>query len=322
MLCILYVNAVGALLGMVGLSIERLLPASAPRRWLWCLILPLSMFVPGYYRMHHNWVVTDVATHQTATETFTNAAGLTPLNRDWWAQTNAYDTSINRIWWTISIVLLVWGVFSALRVAVLVAISRRRGGSRKSPVVDGIPVVVTDELGPATVGLVRSSVLVPRWVLALPGMQRRYVLRHEEEHRRAHDAHLLLFASLPLLLMPWNLAMWWQIRRLSIAVELDCDNRVVTALGDAPAYGELLLTVAEAASRAPRLQPAFLGGAGSLERRLRALVSPEPLRRAQKFLLPVLTVALLFIVVWMPHPILGPNCSSSHQVASVGTTNK
>lgn len=311
MLCILYVNAVGALLGLTGLTIERLLPTTAPRRWLWCLLIPLSMFIPGYYRGHHSWIVTDSTSPLRA---------LTPFNRDWWSRTEAYDTTINRVWWTVSLVLFVWGVANALRVAFLVYISRRHAGSRKSPVVDGVPIVVTDQLGPATVGLMRANVLVPRWVLTLPGMQRRYVLRHEEEHRRAHDVHLLLFASLPLLLMPWNLAMWWILRRLSLAVELDCDNRVVAALGDAPAYGELLLTVAQAASRAPHLQPAFLGGAGSLERRLRALVSPAPLRRAQKFLLPVLTLALLFIVVWMPHPILGPNCSSSPTHAATATT--
>ena len=318
MLCILYVNAVGALLGIAALSIERLLPASVSRRWIWCLIIPLSMFVPGFYRMHHNWVVTDTASHASGSSMALGFA-LTPFDRDWWARTESYDVMINRVWWTISLVLLVWGVVNALRVAVLIALSRRSAGSRTSSVVDGVPIVVTDQLGPATVGLVRSQVLVPRWVLALPGVQRQYVLRHEEEHRRAHDAHLLLVASFPLLLMPWNLAMWWYLRRLSLAVELDCDNRVVNALGDAPAYGELLLTVAEVASKSPNLQPAFLGGTGSLERRLRALVSPRPLRRAQKFLLPMLTLALLFIVVWMPHPILGPNCSTSDQVTSTAS---
>ncbi|HJP86737.1 MAG TPA: M56 family metallopeptidase, partial [Gemmatimonadaceae bacterium] len=252
----------------------------------------------------------------------TPAAGaLTLFDRDWWARTQEYDPIINRIWWTVSLILLVWGIANAVRVAVLIAMSRRQSASRAPSVVDGIPIVVTDELGPATVGLVRSRVLVPRWVLTLPGVQRRYVLRHEEEHRRSHDAHLLLFASLLVLPMPWNLAMWWMLKRLALAVELDCDNRVVAALGDRPAYGELLLTVAEAASRGPRLQPAFLGGAGSLEQRLRALISPAPLRRAQKFALPMLTLALLLIVVWMPHPILGPNCSSAHTLASI-TANK
>ena len=37
--------------------------------------------------------------------------------------------------------------------------------------------------------------------------------------------------------MPWNLALWWQLRRLRLAVEMDCDNRVVAALGDPNPYG-------------------------------------------------------------------------------------
>ena len=310
MLCILYVNAVGLLLTVVGMLVERLLPTVAPRRWIWCLAIPLSMFLPGYYRNHHNWVVNDGPT-QTISVSKVSSATLTPLDPDWWARTRTYDGSINWIWKQLSLILLVWGAANALRVAVLVASSRRRVGNR-NPVVDGVPIVVTDQLGPATVGLVRSRVIVPRWVLTLPGMQRRYVLRHEQEHRRAHDAHLLLFYSLPLLLIPWSVALWWQLRRLALAVELDCDNRVVAALGDATAYGELLLTVAQASNGGPRLQPAFLGGIGSLERRLRALVAPNPLGRNQKFVLPVLAAALLFIVVWMPHPILSQDCSTVH----------
>ena len=326
MLCILYVNAVGALLCVIGILIERMLPPGVARRWIWCATIPLSMAIPGYYRAHHTWTVTDTSAQISAQQPVSEVLGistLSPLDRAWWARTESYDTAINQIWSTISAVLLVWGLASAVRVALLVAISRRQEGNRRQPaVVDGVPVVVTDQLGPATVGLLRSRVLVPRWVLALPGMQRQYVVRHEEEHRRAHDAHLIFFASLPILLMPWNLAMWWQIRRLCLAVEMDCDNRVVAALGDAPAYGELLLTVAQAASRGPRLQPAFLGGMGSLERRLTALVAPAPLRRVQRFMLPALAIGLLFLVAWMPHPILGPHCNSSSAIASATTTIK
>lgn len=324
MLCILYVNAVGALLCVIGLLIERMLPAGIARRWIWCVTIPLSMAIPGFYRAHHTWTVTDMSAQVSAQQPISTTLGistLTPFDRAWWARSESYDTTINQIWSTISAVLLIWGVANALRVALLVAMSRREEGNRRKPaIVDGVPVVVTDQLGPATVGLLRSRVLVPRWVLALPGIQRQYVVRHEDEHRRAHDAHLIFFASLPILLMPWNLAMWWQIRRLCLAVEMDCDNRVVAALGDAPAYGALLLTVAQAASRGPRLQPAFLGGMGSLERRLTALVAPAPLRRMQRFMLPALAVGLLFVVVWMPHPILGPHCNSSSTIASATTT--
>jgi beta-lactamase regulating signal transducer with metallopeptidase domain len=103
--------------------------------------------------------------------------------------------------------------------------------------------------------------------------------------------------------MPWNLAMWWQLRRLCLAVEMDCDNRVVSGLGDATAYGELLLKVAQAGSRGPRLQPALLG-VGTLERRLTALLAPTQLRYLQRFLLPAVAIGLLFVVLMMPHPVL------------------
>jgi bla regulator protein blaR1 len=305
MLCILYVIAVGTLLGMVGLLIERALPATVARRWLWCVLIPISMAIPGVYRGRHNWAVTEISAQQATQPSLGHSmASLTPLDRDWWARTESYDTTINQVWIIVSGMLLIWGVINAMRVWHIVSASREeRGDDKQLSIVDGIPVVVTDLAGPATVGVLRSHVLVPRWVLALPGMQRQYVLRHEEEHRRAHDALLLFVASLPLILMPWNLAMWWQLRRLCLAVEMDCDNRVVAALGDANAYGELLLKVAQAGSRGPRLQPAFLG-MGMLEKRLTALLAPMPLRHAQRFLLPAVALSLLLLVLWMPHPIV------------------
>lgn len=306
MLCILYVTVVGTCLGVVGLLIDRILPTSAPRRWVWCAIIPISMVLPGYYRWHHNWSVTPVLQHDVRSPVVDaiGAASLTLFDPGWWAHAETFDSSINQLWTIASGLLLIWGLTNAMRVSHIVSLSRRSADDPRRPlIVDGIPVVVTDVAGPATVGLLRSRVLVPRWVLALPVMQRRYVLRHEEEHRRAHDARLLFVASLPLILMPWNLAMWWQLRRLCLAVEIDCDNRVVSTLGDANAYGDLLLKVAEAANHGPRLQPALLG-IGTLERRLTHLLAPTPLRHVQRFLLPATVLGLLLLVLWMPHPVL------------------
>ena len=286
MLCILYVNLAGLCLGLAALFFERALPPAWPRRWLWCLTIPTSVALPGYYRFHHSWSVADV---------FVKPATV--------AQT--YDTSINNVWLTISGLLLFWGLVSAWQVSRVLWLSRKRRAADGIATIDGVPVVVTDTMGPATVGFWRSRVLLPRWVLALPGEERQYVVRHEEEHRRAQDGRLLFVMSLPLLLMPWNLAMWWQIRRLCLAVEMDCDNRVVNRLGDATAYGELLLKVAQATSGGPRLQPAFLGGVGTLERRLTALLAPTPLRHVQRFLLPAAALGLLVFVALMPHPVLG-----------------
>jgi hypothetical protein len=303
MLCILYVNVIGALLGITALLVERVLPAAWSRRWVWCAAIALSIALPGMYRAHHAWAVADrsdqhATTHQTAT--------LPLLDRAWWAHTESFDGTINRVWRIASAVLLAWSLGSVLWVAGVVRLSRRGPAGRAGKViVDGVPVVVTERIGPATVGLWPSRVLVPRWVLALPSVQRRYVLCHEEEHRRAHDAHLLFVVSLTAILLPWSLALWWQLWRLRLAVEMDCDNRVVTSLGDATAYGALLLKVAEAANRGPRLQPALVGGAGMLERRLMVLLAPAPLRQAQRFLLPVLALGLLSLALSLPHPVIG-----------------
>ncbi|HEX9309897.1 MAG TPA: M56 family metallopeptidase [Gemmatimonadaceae bacterium] len=323
MLCILYVNAVGTLLSVVGLLVERMLPVAAPRRWVWCAVIPISMIVPGYYRMHHNWSVIP-AIEQGVTTSLGHALGTASSNLSdpaWWAHTESYDVRINLLWQVISGMLIIWGLTNAMRVSHIVSSSRPgRANPRQPTIVDGVPVVITDLAGPATVGLLRSRVLVPQWVLALPGPQRQYVVRHEEEHRRAHDARLLFVASLPLILMPWNLAMWWQLRRLCLAVEMDCDNRVVAALGDATAYGELLLKVAQATSGTPRLQPALLG-VGTLERRLTKLLAPEPLQQIQRFMLAAVVLALTCVVLAMPHPILGTGSHAHVAMTSIATTS-
>lgn len=323
MLCILYVNAVGMLLGIAGVLIERTLPATSSRRWLWCVIIPTSLFIPGYYRFHHMWSISEAFARQTAEQPVGHTLGsvwLAALDPAWWGQIASYDKAINRFWLTVSALLVLWGVANVLRVLYLVFVSRSRPGDPgTATILDGVPVVVTNSVGPATVGLWRSLVLVPQWVLALPGAQRQYVLRHEDEHRRSHDAYLLFFASLTLLLTPWNVALWWLLRRLCLAVEMDCDNRVVAGLGDATAYGELLLKVAQASSRGLRLQPALLGGVGMLEHRLTVLLAPTQLRQAQRFLMPAAALGLLVLVLLIPHPVL-MHGSHAHATVTSGAT--
>ena len=323
MLCILYVNAVGMCLGLAALLLERALPATSPRRWIWCVVIPVSVILPGLYRVHHSWSIADAFEQQAVQPPLGHALGMASLNvldPGLWARIESYGTSINRLWLTVSAVLLLWALANAWRVSRVVSLSRKGRDHASGPaIVDGVPVVVTDSMGPATVGFWRSRVLVPRWVLALPGVQRQYVLRHEEEHRTAHDGRLLFVASLTVILMPWNLTLWWQLRRLCLAVEMDCDHRVVNGLGDATAYGELLLKVARAASRGPRLQPALLGGVGTLKRRLTALLAPTPLRHIQRFLLPAAALGLVCVVLSMPHPVLGRG-SDAHVTMTSGAT--
>ncbi|MEP6621567.1 MAG: M56 family metallopeptidase [bacterium] len=310
MLCILYVIGVGTLLGIAGLLVERALPAHTPRRWIWCLIIVVSIALPGYYRWHH---AADLgAAHATMPLMTVSAAQIESLN-----------PMINTATRIASATLLLWALVNAGWVTHLVRVARTgRRGTGGPAVVDGIPVVVTASLGPATVGFWHSRVLLPKWVLALPCAQRQYVVRHEEEHRRAHDGRLLVLASLLTILAPWNLALWWQLRRLSLAIEMDCDNRVVRALGNAPAYGNLLLKVAQAGSRRPHLQPALLGGAGMLEQRIAVLMEPAPLRLAQRLLLPAVAFALVLAVVLIPHPVLSKSHAHAPAAASYATARR
>jgi bla regulator protein blaR1 len=316
------VNLIGGLLGLTGVLVERVLPDFFSRRWIWCVIIVTSVVLPGYNRFHHNVAVADVLARPSTGHASSTA--FAPLDPTWWAHTESYDGLINQIWRLTSLALIVWGVLGLLRVAYLVHASRRRTRKAGTTVVDGVPVVLTNSLGPATVGFLRSRVLVPQWVLGLSGAEQRYIVRHEEEHRRAHDAHLLFIASLPILLMPWNLAMWWYLRRLCLAVEVDCDNRVVTRLGDPTAYGEILLKVAEAGSRGPRLQPAFLGGKGSLEHRLTVLLAPRQFRYAQRFVLPAIVAALLVLTLSLPHPVVHHSThGKAHAIAQpAGSTSR
>jgi beta-lactamase regulating signal transducer with metallopeptidase domain len=269
------------------------------------VIVPASIFLPGYYRQHRSWSLTAaLEQHGSAFSDTAAPSAFAIFDPQWWVHTDVYDTAINRTWILASVLIVAWAMASAWRVSRVVRLSRRESKARLPKQIDGFAVLVTDAIGPASVGILSSEVLVPRWVLGLPVEQRQYVLRHEEEHRRAHDALLLFVASLPLILMPWNLALWWQLRRLCLAVEMDCDNRVVRALGDPHAYGHLLLRVAEVGGGSPRLQPAFLG-AGMLERRLRRLLAPAPLKRLERIILPAMVIGLLVLVIWMPHPITG-----------------
>ncbi len=132
MLCILYVNAVGMLLVVAGVLVERVLPATFPRRWVWCVVIPMSIILPGYYRWHHMVSVTDV--QQAVQPPLGHAFGMTSitaLDPVLWARIESYDTSINRLWLTLSAVLILWGVANAWRVSRVVSLSRRARGDAR-----------------------------------------------------------------------------------------------------------------------------------------------------------------------------------------------
>jgi hypothetical protein len=159
MLCILYVNFIGACLSIAGHLVERALPATASRRWIWCAVIAFSMALPGYYRYHHSWDVTAGSeppaagqiSHPTQTPALGTAA-LSPFDKDFWARIESYDMKINQFWLIASGLLLIWAVTNAMRVSEVVGSSRgNRSDPRNPTVIDGVPIVITDAAGPATV---------------------------------------------------------------------------------------------------------------------------------------------------------------------------
>jgi TonB family protein len=133
-------------------------------------------------------------------------------------------------------------------------------------------VFVSPDLGPALFGFFSGSIVVPRWFRDLPSETRRLALLHEWEHLRAGDTRLLVLGVVTAALAPWNPALWWMLRRLRAAVELDCDSRVLVRGVNPRAYGGALLDVSERTAPLDFARPALAEPKSLLSRRITAML--------------------------------------------------
>lgn len=163
------------------------------------------------------------------------------------------------------------------------ALLRQHRRLRMEPVarVSGVDVVVTRTLGPAVYGFVHPRIVVPDWLLDRSEEERRLVVKHEAEHIAARDPLLAACGLLVVCLIPWNPFLWFQLQRLRLAIELDCDARVLRR-GDARVYGRLLVDVADRLARGTPLATALAFPRNFLEWRIRMIVNrrTRPLRAA------------------------------------------
>ena len=188
------------------------------------------------------------------------AARAEPAARDW----NGLAT---KAWLTCSIVLAALLLLSQQRLA-------RRLRECQRARVDGKDLLVSDSLGPAVVGFLDTVIVLPAWVFALGEQERRLVVSHEREHQRVRDPAVSIAALSAAVLFPWNVALWWQLSRLRLAIELDCDARVVAQSGADPvAYGKLLVTAHENSQYARGLALALAPLHSALGQRVMALLS-------------------------------------------------
>jgi beta-lactamase regulating signal transducer with metallopeptidase domain len=223
-----------------------------------------------------------------------------------------FDRPLSVAWAALTLVFFGVILLSAARLA--------RAHRRWSTVeIDGVPVRVSHDLGPAVIGILRYSIVLPKWSLELPPSDREMVLAHEREHARAGDPTLLFGATLLLALMPWNAGLWWIARRLRFAIELDCDRRVLRHR-DPRAYGALLLDVSERTMGGAVPIAAMAEPVSLIERRIAAMTARLPrfvvLRAA---IAGLSAVALVIVACSTPHPTPAPEPDASVRPPRVAT---
>ncbi|MGK5057590.1 M56 family metallopeptidase [Janthinobacterium sp. LB2P49] len=91
----------------------------------------------------------------------------------------------------------------------------------------GTPVFLSGGIGPCVAGLLRPRIVMPVWLSLIPPRQQALLLAHAQCRLAARDPQLLALAYALIVLMPWNLPLWWQVHRLRFAIEVDCDARML-----------------------------------------------------------------------------------------------
>jgi TonB family protein len=306
----LYCTGIAFLIGAAAVALERtgrLIGLSG--RWVWggALLATLALPLAALYRpAAFQSVVVPVPAVQSqngpsASPTVTTAPSVLPFKPAF--SLLDLDRPLELLWGGLSIALLGFVIVAAARLD----LQRRRW---RSVTVDGTPVFVSANLGPAVIGVVRARLVIPEWTLELEPNLRDLMLEHEREHIRVGDPLLLAAAGVLLALMPWNLGLWWQWRRLRLALEMDCDVRVLRRHPDPARYGGLLLEVSQRASHSLLPIAAFHEPMSLLERRIRAFTTGQPTRLGLQ--VAVSTVAAVLLAVGAceaPRPTSVPNGS-------------
>jgi hypothetical protein len=132
----------------------------------------------------------------------------------------------------------------------------------------GTAVYISEDCGPAVVGFFRPHIVVPRWLKKMSPVEQELVITHERSHLGAYDTQLLTIAVCLVACMPWNPMLWWQLRRLRLAIETDCDARVLGLGYPIARYSETLIAVGERQSASYAMTMAGYGSKSFLERRV------------------------------------------------------
>jgi TonB family protein len=290
----------GALFALAALAAARAASAMGRQtRAIWCGALVAAAFWPP---------VAIAASHFRGAGEGSGILALPITVVDWQAHSLAGEAWPGRLGASLEVALVaMWILLSFALVARLVralrALHRERDSWRHESI-DGVRVRLSSDVGPAVVGLGVMEIVLPEWVLSLDSALLAMVLRHEDEHRRARDPWLLVGAALLVALVPWNPVLWWCARRLRLAVELDCDTRVLDGQPRPERYGLLLIMMAQrAGTRSTGLAPALTNPSSNLERRIVAMRRAIPrFARTQLLVFSALAAATVAVACSVDSP--------------------
>jgi len=286
----LYSAVAGLLVAGSALLLHALRKGSgAPLRWIWAgaMVLTVALTVTAPWRGQTSVPSIDLSGVPRVTTTALPNAGSTVWQRadDLRLRTmNALLTPV-RVGMTYAAraprimnfsAFVLWISTSSVALLLLVTMYRRAVRMRHTwsrGALLGVPVRVSPDAGPAVIGLAPPEIVVPQWLLDRTPQEQQLVLDHESSHVQARDPWLLLAACVAVALMPWNPAMWFMLARLRLAVELDCDGRVLHGGAPKRSYGQLLIELSQHRSRLTAAMPAFSHTPSHLERRLLAMTA-------------------------------------------------
>ena len=174
---------------------------------------------------------------------------------------------------------ITWGTLSTLVLLTFFTVYLRFRRMRRSwptSELQGVCVRIAPDGGPVVIGVLHPEIVIPQWLLGRSAEEQRVVLTHEQEHIRAGDPWLLAVACIVAASLPWHPLVWWMVSRLRLAIELDCDTRVLKRGIPPQTYGSLLIDLAGQCSGLPVRALALADNRSHLKRRLLAMKSFRP----------------------------------------------
>jgi bla regulator protein blaR1 len=301
----LYVIVTALLLSGAALAAERAARLRRARtRWIWAVTIVASLIIPttiASVSIQVPSLQTPIVSRKPIALRDLTSVQLIPMA---WVHehagnvlaTHSENRVLQRTWIAVSVSLLAGLVLNALQL-----LWRKRRWQMQT--VAGVSVYIARDAGPAVVGLLRPRIVIPDWLLQASASRQAMVLTHEQSHLAAHDPQVLTVALLLLVLMPWNLPLWWQLHRLRYAIEVDCDARVLKAGLDTGQYGEALIDVSQRPSGYIGSVAAMSESRSFLEERLTIMVS-DPVKWGSRVVVAFggIAVALLAVAAQVAPP--------------------